>query len=88
MLALDCHARSSAEAVITFADLVRELRLLCSWQLAKDVVIGNENAFAEVFTMYHEFDLVGNTADTLMLICTPPDEYFESLSSVDANRVS
>jgi hypothetical protein len=28
-------------------------------------------------TVYHEFDLASQSSDSLMLICTPPDEYFE-----------
>ncbi len=62
---------------MTFADLLKELRVLCSWQLATQVVIGIKTAFVEVLTMYHEFDLASDSSDTLMLICTPPDEYFE-----------
>ena len=45
VLALDCHPRSSADRVMTFADLLKELRVLCSWQLATQVVIGIKTAF-------------------------------------------
>jgi hypothetical protein len=77
VLSLDCCPRCSAEAVMTFADLLKELRSLCSWQLAKDVVIGIKTAFVEVLTVYHEFDLASDSSNSLMLICTPPAEYFE-----------
>ncbi len=77
VLTLDCHGRNSAEPVITFGELLRELRVLCSWQLDKAVVIGLKTAFVEVLTLYHEFDLAADASDSLMLICTPPDEYFE-----------
>ena len=81
VLTLDCHPRSSSETVMTFADLLQELRVLCSWQSANNVVIGVKTAFVEVLTMYHEFDLASDLSDTLMLICTPPDEYFESTAA-------
>jgi hypothetical protein len=77
VLTLDCHPRYSADRVLTFADLLKELQGLCPWQLAKDVVIGIKTAFVEVLTVYHEFDLASRSSDSLMLICTPPDEYFE-----------
>jgi hypothetical protein len=77
VLTLDCHPRYSADRVLTFADLLKELQGLCPWQLAKDVVIGIKAAFVEVLTVYHEFDLASQSSDSLMLICTPPDEYFE-----------
>lgn len=77
VLALDCYARCSAERAITFADLLKELRALCRWQLANDVIIGIRAAFVDVLTLYHEFDLASDSRHTLMLICTPPDEYFE-----------
>ncbi|MFL6350990.1 MAG: hypothetical protein ACJ74Z_03950 [Bryobacteraceae bacterium] len=77
VLTLDCHPRYSAERVLTFADLLKELRGLCYWQLGKDVVIGIKTAFVEVLTVYHEFDLASDSSNTLMLICTPPNEYFE-----------
>jgi hypothetical protein len=77
VLTLDCHPRYSADKVMTFADLLRELRSLCPWQLSKDVVIGIKTAFIEVLTVYHEFDLTSDSSNSLMLICTPPNEYFE-----------
>ena len=77
VLTLDCHPRYSAEKVMTFADLLKELRGLCPWQLSKDVVIGIKAAFVEVLTVYHEFDLASDLSNSLMLICTPPSEYFE-----------
>lgn len=78
VLSLDCCPRCSAENVMTFADLLKELRVLCSWQLAKEVVIGIKTSFVEVLTIYHEFDLASDSRNSLMLICTPPEEYFES----------
>lgn len=77
VLTLDCHPRYLADRVMTFADLLKELRNLCPWQLAKDVVIGIKTAFVEVLTVYHEFDLASDSSNSLMLICTPPEEYFE-----------
>ncbi|MGI9073728.1 MAG: hypothetical protein ACR2JB_20985 [Bryobacteraceae bacterium] len=77
VLTLDCHPRYSAAKVMTFGDLLKELRGLCPWQLGKDVVIGIKTAFAEVLTVYHEFDLASDSGNSLMLICTPPSEYFE-----------
>jgi hypothetical protein len=62
---------------MTFADLLKELRVLCSWQLAKEVVIGIKASFVEVLTVYHEFDFARDASNSLMLICTPPAEYFE-----------
>lgn len=76
VLSLDCYPRC-AERVMTFADLQKELCVLCTWQLAKNVVIGIKTAFVEVLTVYHEFDLASDSSNSLMLICTPPDEYFE-----------
>ena len=77
VLNLDCHPRYLADRVMTFADLLKELRGLCPWQLTKDVVIGVRTAFVDVLTVYHEFDLASDSSNSLMLICTPPDEYFE-----------
>lgn len=77
VLTLDCHPRYSSQSVMRFADLLDELRGLCPWQLGKDVVIGIRTAFVEVLTVYHEFDLASDSSNSLMLICTPPDEYFE-----------
>lgn len=77
VLSLDCYPRGSAARVMTFADLLKELQVLCSWQLAKQVVIGIKTAFVEVLTVYHEFDLASDSSNSLMLICTPPNEYFE-----------
>ena len=48
-----------------------------SLAIGKDVVIGIRTAFVEVLTVYHEFDLASDSSNSLMLICTPPDEYFE-----------
>ncbi|MGI8959792.1 MAG: hypothetical protein ACR2IV_08550 [Bryobacteraceae bacterium] len=81
VLALDCQPRCSAERVMTFADLLKEMQGLCPWQLSSDVVIGIKTAFVGVLTVYHEFDLASDSSDSLMLICTPPDEYFESAAA-------
>ena len=77
ILALDCYPRFPVKNAMKFADLLRELSILCPWQLANNVVLGLKTAFAEVLTIYHEFDLQAGSQDSLMLICTPPDEYFE-----------
>jgi hypothetical protein len=77
ILALECQVCSPSAAIITFADLLKELRVLCQWQLTNELMIGIKTAFVEVLTLYHEFDLASDSGHTLMLICTPPDEYFE-----------
>ena len=71
VLTLDCHPRYLADRVMTFADLLKELRNLCPWQLAKDVVIGIKTAFVEVLTVYHEFDLA-RTSNSLYSALAPP----------------
>ena len=78
LLALDCEGNGNS---IQFADLLRELRCLCPWQLSSHVVIGVKHALAEVVTMYHEFDLSSEPGHSLMLVCTPPDEYFEATAA-------
>jgi hypothetical protein len=78
LLTLDCHGAGDA---LTFADLRRQLRCLCPWQLSNRVVIGVKHALAEVVTMYHEFDLPSEPGHSLMLVCTPPDEYFDAVAA-------
>lgn len=78
LLALDCYR---AGVGLTFSDLLRQLQCLCPWQLSNRVVIGVKHALAEVVTIYHEFDLVSEPGHSLMLVCTPPDEYFEAMAA-------
>lgn len=78
LLVLDCEPPGKKHgSEMTFEVLRRELRTLCNWQLSNSVVIGVRDAFVEVLTIYHEFDLAKDLSQTLMLVCTPPDEYFE-----------
>lgn len=78
LLALDCHGAGEG---MTFAELLRQLRCLCSWQMSSRVVIGLREALAEVLTIYHEFDLISEPGHSLMLVCTPPDEYFDAVAA-------
>lgn len=78
LLTLDCEGTGKS---LRFADLLRELRCLCPWQRSSPVVIGLKHALAEVVTMYHEFDLSSEPGHSLMLVCTPPDEYFEATAA-------
>lgn len=78
LLTLDCEGKGKS---LQFCDLLRELRGLCPWQLSSRVVIGLRHALAEVVTMYHEFDLSSKPGHSLMLVCTPPDEYFEATAA-------
>lgn len=64
-----------------FADLLHQLKCLCPWQLSSRVVIGFKHALAEVVTIYHEFDFSREPGHSLMLVCTPPDEYFEAIAA-------
>ncbi len=81
LLTLDCHMRSGSGGGMTFADLRKELASLCQWQHAAKVVVGFQHALVEVVTVYHEFDLANNLDNSLMLVCTPPEEYFEAAAA-------
>jgi len=76
LLALD--SRDSPRVPLNYSDLVRELNALCSWQLDLDVVVGMAAELAEVLTLYHDFDWPQSGANTLLLVSTPPDEYFDT----------
>ena len=76
LLTLDCHV-SGDQAAMSFGDLRRELKSLCPWQASYPVVIGLKHALAEVVTMYHAFEYTHGLKNSLMLVCTPPEEYFE-----------
>jgi hypothetical protein len=80
LLALDCCVPGSHPGM-SFSELLRELSVLCHWQAAQKIVIGLREVLVEVVTLYHEFELPQNTSDTLMLICTPPAEYFGSAAA-------
>ena len=76
LLTLDCAAPVGTKPM-TFSELHGELRSLCPWQLKLPVTIGFPTAIVESITLYHEFDRAASCDETLMLICTPPEEYFE-----------
>ena len=80
LLALDCQP-SLGEEVLTFRQLLKHLNALCWWQQRDPVVIGYRYAVAEVVTLYHAFEFAQDHANTLMLVSTPPDEYFEALAA-------
>jgi hypothetical protein len=80
LLALDCQ-KSLGSGILTFTKLREELGALCWWQLRHPVMIGHQHALAEVFTMYHAFEFAEGHGNTLMLVSTPPDEYFDALAA-------
>lgn len=80
LLALDCTA-STGKHVLTFAQLAQDLSALCWWQLREPVMIGLRHAVADVVTMYHAFEFAEGQPNSLMLVSTPPDEYFEALAA-------
>ena len=78
LLTLDCHDRDGKSGVMTFGELKAELASLCQWQLKHSVVIGTTGALAEVLTIYHAFEYSQSSEHSLMLVSTPPEEYFEA----------
>lgn len=80
LLTLDCHVNGN-QSPMSFAELKRELSSLCCWQSSSRVVIGLKHALAEVVTLYHAFEYAFGQAQSLMLVCTPPEEYFEAASA-------
>ena len=78
LLTLDCHDRDDKSRVMTFAELKAELASLCPWQLKHPVVIGTTGALAEVLTIYHAFEYSQAGEHSLMLVSTPPEEYFDA----------
>lgn len=80
LLALDC-ALSTGRTTITFRELAQDLNALCWWQLREPVMIGYRHAVADVVTLYHAFEFANGGDSTLMLVSTPPDEYFEALAA-------
>jgi hypothetical protein len=80
LLVLDCQESLRSET-LSFAELRQELNALCWWQLNEPVMVGHEHALAEVFTMYHAFEFAEGHGNTLMLVSTPPDEYFDALAA-------
>jgi hypothetical protein len=56
------------------------LETLCFWQKRTAVFLGFQDSLVELLTMYHEFELSPASNHTLMLVCTPPDEYFEAVA--------
>jgi hypothetical protein len=81
LFALDCRDSDDAGSVMTFASLVKELKALCPWQLSNRVTIGLRHALAEVLTIYHAFECAAQPHHTLMLVSTPPEEYFEAAAA-------
>jgi hypothetical protein len=81
LLTLDCHVGGNMP-MLTFGDLRRELSALCPWQTSAPVVIGLKHALAEVVTIYHAFEHASTGEQSLMLVCTPPEEYFEGAAGV------
>ena len=81
LLTLDCHPQPQVPPVMSFQDLSRELSGLCAWQLKQKIVVGLKHALAEIVTVYHAFECAPKSQDTLMLIATPPDEYFEAIAA-------
>lgn len=78
LLTLDCsHPSELPLDCMTYADLMRDIGSLCSWQQSVPVMIGTPHALAEILTMYHAFECAPAPHHTLMLVSTPPDEYFE-----------
>jgi hypothetical protein len=80
MLTLDCYPRFVAAPSMTFAQLRAHLEALCVWQLRGAVFLGFQDSLVELLTMYHEFELSLPSDHSLMLVCTPPDEYFEAVA--------
>lgn len=78
--ALDCHL-GLGKSVLTFGELLTQLGDLCFWQLHHPVMIGHVTAVVDVLTIYHAFEHAESHRNTLMLVSTPPDEYFESLAA-------
>jgi hypothetical protein len=78
LLALDCCDYRTHSRTLTFGELSKQLASLCRWQLRHNVVIGATNALAEVLTLYHAFECAPGQDSTLMLVSTPPNEYFEA----------
>jgi hypothetical protein len=80
LLTLDCYPRFAAAPSMTFAQLRAHLEALCIWQMRGAVFIGFKDSLVELLTMYHEFELSPLCGNTLMLVCTPPNEYFEAVA--------
>ncbi len=74
LFSLDCRSLGKP---LTYGELLKQLYALCPWQLNHNVVIGMDSELAEVLTIYHEFDVQSNPSGSLLLVSTPPDEYFE-----------
>lgn len=80
LLALDCYPRFAAPATLSFTQLRAHLETLCIWQKRSAVFLGFQDSLVELLTIYHEFELSPRSEHTLMLVCTPPDEYFEAVA--------
>ncbi len=80
LLVLDCEVPRDG-AVLTFGELRSELNCLCWWQLRHPVMIGLRHSIADVVTLYHAFEYSQAGMNSLMLVSTPPDEYFETLAA-------
>lgn len=75
LFSLDCRALGKP---LTYGELLKQLYALCPWQLNHNVVIGMHAELAEVLTIYHAFDGESSHGASLLLVSTPPDEYFEA----------
>jgi hypothetical protein len=80
LLTLDCYPRFAAPETITFSQLSAHLETLCVWQRRSSVFLGFKDSLVELLTIYHEFEISTGNDHTLMLVCTPPDEYFEAVA--------
>ena len=80
LLALDCHQSLRCDR-LTFGQLLKELGALCPWQLHDSVMIGHSRTVVDVVTLYHAFEFARCHGNTLMLVSTPPDEYFEAAAA-------
>lgn len=80
LLTLDCYPRFAAAPSMSFTQLRAHLEALCVWQLRTIVFMGFQDSLVELLTVYHEFELSPPSPNTLMLVCTPPDEYFEAVA--------
>ncbi|MGC2658097.1 MAG: hypothetical protein WA324_08960 [Bryobacteraceae bacterium] len=80
LLTLDCYPRFATPETITFSQLAAHLQTLCAWQRRSSVFLGFKDSLVELLTLYHEFEISPRNEHTLMLVCTPPDEYFEAVA--------
>jgi len=80
LLTLDCYPRFASAPSMSFGQLRSHLEALCVFQLRSVVFMGFKDALVELLTVYHEFELSPPSNNTLVLVCTPPNEYFEAVA--------